>query len=415
MSGYTLNSILKQHDGMSISWFFFFLIALLGGLYFYDFGYCDFIDEALTISLFGIICIRILLGRCQNFSFFYKYMAIVIFYILYSIIINSNCLYAIVIDALSFSKGIIAFSAACLFRLRFSSKQKKILRIIVYVLAIIMIFYWVLMPKTSTTQQGSLFAGSRFGNIAFLLALLYYFSSAENKKNFWVFIGIFSIGLLRPTSKFIVLFYMSFFVRFYIDIIRRHLYISSLVIIVLLLGCSFFVWEDIDFYMIRGFDREFARPILYSTMWNILWDYFPFGSGFASFATSSSVNYYSTIYGAYQIDQVFGISKEYSGFASDTFYPALGGQLGIVGIIIFIAFFYWLLKHTLFLPLCTRSAKIDKFCILMLSLFWWIESVADSTFISNRGFFGMFLTGIIFSELRYMSKEQNRKLNESVS
>lgn len=52
-----------------------------------------------------------------------------------------------------------------------------------------------------------------------------------------------------------------------------------------------------------------ARAMLYVTSFEIFKDFFPFGSGFASFASHSSGVYYSPLYAKYGIENVKGISK----------------------------------------------------------------------------------------------------------
>ena len=92
-------------------------------------------------------------------------------------------------------------------------------------------------------------------------------------------------------------------------------------------------YKKIELYFIEGIATEvngnegeqdfLARFVLYATSFDILKDYFPFGSGLASFATHASGEYYSGIYEEYEIDTVWGLSKTYHKFIADTYYPSL--------------------------------------------------------------------------------------------
>lgn len=73
------------------------------------------------------------------------------------------------------------------------------------------------------------------------------------------------------------------------------------------------------------------------TSMQILYDYFPFGSGLGSFGTFASAEYYSPVYSAYGIDHLWGLSKDMPAFICDAFYPELA-QFGVAGVILYFAF-----------------------------------------------------------------------------
>ena len=69
----------------------------------------------------------------------------------------------------------------------------------------------------------------------------------------------------------------------------------------------------------------------------ILADYFPFGSGFATYGTFASGVHYSDIYAQYGMDNIYGLTKSYYSFVADTYYPSLA-QFGVVGVCLFFLF-----------------------------------------------------------------------------
>lgn len=65
---------------------------------------------------------------------------------------------------------------------------------------------------------------------------------------------------------------------------------------------------------------------------------FPFGLGFGSYgsAVTSTPQGYSGVYDALGFDSVYGLSRSYSAFVSDTFWPIILGQFGWLGLAIVI-------------------------------------------------------------------------------
>jgi hypothetical protein len=175
-------------------------------------------------------------------------------------------------------------------------------------------------------------------------------------------------------------------------------------------------WQKISYYFYDAMtgsndvDKDMiARYVLYAVMPEILNDYFPFGSGLASFATNTSAVFYSNIYVQYGIDSVWGLSKSYPDFISDTYYPSLA-QFGYAGIVLYISF--WINIFIRIIKYYKRTKNIDNMIIALLILvFLTIEGTTASTFIAQGGFFVMMLLGLILSEMQL--KEPGKQLNLS--
>ena len=180
------------------------------------------------------------------------------------------------------------------------------------------------------------------------------------------------------------------------------------VFLIILFGVAFVAKDKIELYFIQSLTGEekdlLARFVLYSTSINILfYDFVPFGSGLASFATHASGLYYSDIYPFYGIDGVWGLSKKEWYFVADTYYPSLA-QFGIVGVILYIVFWIYILKKSFYYFKQTNHVKYFLIAILIVG-FVSIENVADASFTSNRGFFMMMFLGLVLSEQkRYYEK-----------
>lgn len=380
----------------------FLLVGLFFGVLFYDFidNYLHFsyIDEmlALFLCLFTLFVV-IHDQRIRVRRYWIGLLGVFLFYVGYSFNIDSNTKSAILQDLLVELKPFLGFYCASTIGTELTRKQKKIIQ-----QACIVSICLLLM----TTPQIYFFMGhpSRYATAAIFIAMLYLFVSDFNKKNLIVFILLLSVAIFSGRSKafgFVML--ASILSIIYYKQVRFRFTFKSLVSLLLILGLVVLVsWEKIYFYFIMGAqnittadaDGAFARPAMYWGAWQVLCDYFPFGSGFASFATFLSAENYSAIYSEYGLNHLQGLSEEMPDFIADAYYPSLA-QYGFVGIFIFIYFWASTARQALkFRWIEALDAQKYIFIVIGVILFFGIELVADTTLTHNRGFFMMMLMGL---------------------
>ncbi|MDE7100676.1 MAG: hypothetical protein K2O05_02350, partial [Anaeroplasmataceae bacterium] len=117
-----------------------------------------------------------------------------------------------------------------------------------------------------------------------------------------------------------------------------------------------------------------ARPALYITGYNIMKDHMPIGSGFGTFASSLSGEYYSKIYYIYRISNVWGLTPKQYNYMADTFWPYIFGQFGLLGLILYLTAL--VLSFTFVFKKC-KLEKI-KICITLLILYLLFSSFVES-------------------------------------
>lgn len=124
----------------------------------------------------------------------------------------------------------------------------------------------------------------------------------------------------------------------YMYAFRRHKKISKKILIpaVVCLGIAVIsmVWQLFYYYYQLG--DESARLILTIAAPYITKDYFPLGTGWATYGSAFSAVPYSPIYMQYGMNVVWGISPSYHQFISDTFWPMLLVQCGVFGFIAYL-------------------------------------------------------------------------------
>ena len=166
----------------------------------------------------------------------------------------------------------------------------------------------------------------------FLISLL--FLIADKNISRYNFLFLILILILISTFRFKAIGACLFIVYLAKNIKKnfKKISISKITIIgfLLVLLC----WDQISYYYIDL--NSSARNVLTETSFKIAKDYFPLGTGFGTYGSYFSGVSYSPVYYMYNISHVYGISKNYSSFLSDTFWPMVLGQFGIIGLFCFI-------------------------------------------------------------------------------
>lgn len=382
------------------------LLMLIFGVYFYHaLPIFQFMDELLSWSL---LLIAILISVAKNdyarFKKLWLVLAIFIFYLLYSVFVSKvNTPQASVSDFLVQLKPYITFFTIFAIAPKFTPKQKTWLRYICIALAILMLLIY-LLPGDVWEQV--FFHPAVLGISSVVLSMIYLICSEGSKRDKIVTMLILMIGLLGGRSKFYGFFIIAFFMLFFfkremLSHIKFKYIIVALIIISIIL---FATWRKISFYFINGdefssqeMSESIARAAFYAFAIPVMLDYFPFGPGFATYATYFSAHPYSPLYAEYGMDKIWGLSEEFSDFVADTFYPVMA-QFGFVGLILFILFIRFLfIRIKRGSQNLTEKGVIVSFLMLTFIL---IESIASSAFISGGGIIAMILMGISLTDYK---------------
>jgi hypothetical protein len=236
-------------------------------------------------------------------------------------------------------------------------------------------------------------------------SLCYLYCSRFTRLDKLAFLVMLSTGLLSGRAKFFGFYALTTFVIVFFSSLKQwKLNIKTIVLSLLMLAVILFVArEKIYFYFYQTVTEEIdrdmiARYMLYITAPEILKDYFPFGSGFASYGTYASGLYYSDIYMKYGLDGVWGMTKSYTSFIADTYYPSLA-QFGVAGILLYITFWVYILRKAYSYYKDTGNLHYFTIAVLIAG-FFAIEGTTDSTFTTHRGFFALMLLGMILGNVK---------------
>lgn len=343
--------------------------------------FLQYMDECLTLIL---VFYYIIQKKGHFRPEFFFFLLVVCFYVFYSLVLNVNCYQSVFYDLQQQVKPYLVFYCTYALRPCFTETQMKLLKNI----AIVGVFCSFLMFIPYYLK------GDESANLAtniVVCSLLYYFFSTNRLKN-KVLIFLLLFGIISGKSKFygelIMAIYLFLICDKKLNFLSIRTYMITAIAIVVIL---FFTWQRFSYYYIDGFGREdIARPMLYKTGGQILMDYFPCGSGLGTFANEASRVFYSPLYYQYDLNGVWGMSEDFPNFIADAFYPNLV-QFGIVGIVLFSIFWY-----RRYLEIKKMSFKCYKLG-MMIIFFLLIESIADSTYLSNRGLLLFLLLALVIN------------------
>ena len=141
-----------------------------------------------------------------------------------------------------------------------------------------------------------------------------------------------------------------------------------------------------------GQDQPVARVALYDTSYAIAKSDFPLGVGLGRFGGHVAYTHYSPVYRERGLYRVYGLAPG-GGFATDTFWPAILGETGVLGLLAYA------LALVAMLGLARRLAKERQPALRFVGLVligWWaeflIESIASPVYSSPPSyplFFGL--------------------------
>lgn len=139
----------------------------------------------------------------------------------------------------------------------------------------------------------------------------------------------------------------------------------------------------------------FARKELLFTSFKIAGDYFPLGTGFATYATYFSGVSYSPVYYKYGLSTIWGLGVG-ENFFSDSFWPAILGQFGYLGLLSYLLIILCLYRQIQ----SEYNSENNKIYIakIVCLLYLLISSTSESAFFNTIAIPLSLIIGIMFNE-----------------
>lgn len=395
--------------------------------------FLTFLDELCVVIFFSTALLDCLVNHCwKKYKLLWLAIAIVGAYALYSItFLSNNTAPYILMDWLIEVKPFVPFAVLLSTGIQLSSVEKTIIEKICFFNCIIisLLLFAGVGYFGNNLFKATIVHITYCGQIIFISAFFYLYCKIDklgkiDRTSVWTVILFLTLGLLCGRSKYFAIYVCAIpFLLYYKPGFTHHLTLKQLILLGLIFCLILAVtWQKFNYYFLVGNSggtridptvmESFARPVLYVTGYLILFDYFPFGSGLASFASYPSSANYSNVYYEYGINNVWGLSRNMPDFICDAYYPSLA-QFGIVGLILFI--WFWIYAYN-FIRVMIRSKEIKyKYNIIIGSLcviFILIECTSGNTFTFSTGLPIMILLGITSSTGYYLKESSSIIKNE---
>jgi len=154
--------------------------------------------------------------------------------------------------------------------------------------------------------------------------------------------------------------------------------------------------------------NETARFSLLHNAFRIIAMYFPFGVGFSKYGSwYASINY-SEYYYLFGMNNIYGLAPTKSNFSTDTFWPAVMGETGVLGTIMYLVILMYMCK--ILIKKYGRTLSTRAQLILMLGIVtilqMFVESLAAPTFNTSPYIIvGSFFIGVGISISKIDRKE----------
>lgn len=410
---------------ISISWSYFVVYVFTLVSIIFSPRMFKSMDEVCILLFILLIALDMIVNR--NIK---RYRALIIteivmgFYAIYSIFVTKfNPASSVLTDFVIEQKPMMLLFATLAIAPRLNKKMRQLLQVIA--VALVTVVFVIFLANYTTRLLVHHYV---IGVVAFNSAMVYLMASVEDDgtikmKHLYPIAYFLLVGLCSGRSKYygelVVLLFMLFVYR---PGFLKHLTLNHVLMIVLggavLLAV---VWNKLDYYFLSSstdmalsavgdasHDDEFARPAMYLGMLLIMADYFPFGSGLASFATYSSAHpHYSSLYSQYGLDKVWGLSPSYSDFVCDAYYASLA-QFGVVGMILFVAVLVWAFRRLSLVLHC--EGKLKYVVGVMSLVFVIIESTTGTAFTQSSGQFAMMTVGLLLCRYHYVTKAERKEI-----
>ena len=413
------------------------LIALTG------ISFLNYLDEIIIVFL--LIMSIINLGKKSTIKKFdFKLLIMILLFAITGIIscyLNSNFIFKDTLMSCFLStKFWILVLAISLLKVDKSTIDKYYnslftIEVIVIIFAIVNIlfleFYKSIFPLSNITYRFGMIAvcsvfshPGKYGWFMLFCALAHFslYKKNGNKRDFVKMIISIIACLLSLRTK-VIMSIIACFVCYAIYVNRESFkkQIKKIVLVLILSICILIPFKDIVYntYVLYFTDSEgySVRQALMDNSLKISKDYFPLGVGFGKYGTWYASQKYSEYYIKYGMSHMYGLTKDNTSYSTDTFWPAIIGETGVIGCIIYIFMIILLIKQ---LNMINKKKNEADSALSLFALMTMIQIIIESFGSASFNgppeyFFAAVTIGLAIARYNTIKKGDNNEKNKKHS
>lgn len=268
----------------------------------------------------------------------------------------------------------------------------RISAILLFVLCVVDMFIVDLFPKADVRMG---FASEKlfFPHPTFLataactILISLGYSNRRNRNLVWMLMSSFVVfSTERSKALGFVLVYWMMYILIFVYQNKSYL----LMIFGGAIGAIVIAMDEIQDYFLNT-ERFSPRSVMMKDGFSLMLKHFPLGTGYATYGSSLAADYYSPLYDMLGYENNWGMSRDFSAFLTDGFWPIIMAQFGFIGLIAFIwMVIYWVRLSTQKL----KTNQIAGFSMLMTMVYFLIMSIAESSFFSPVSLLPMMLFAV---------------------
>ena len=206
--------------------------------------------------------------------------------------------------------------------------------------------------------------------------LLYEMIKNKQKKHNYIYFFLCELILISTLRTRAFVFAVLAFIVYFYFVKKGNLSRKKFLYIIISIVAIFFIASS---QLNKYFNDENRTPRndLLNGSLVLMKDYFPIGTGFATYGSYAASKYYSPIYYTFGFQKYYGMSKSDNQFLTDNFWPMILGEFGILGFLIYIYMLYLCFKYLS--RYCTNEEK--KAILILIFITMIFNSTVSSAFV----------------------------------
>lgn len=223
----------------------------------------------------------------------------------------------------------------------------------------------------------------QFGWFMFFTAILYYaeYKTDLNRKKLYICVIYSALAIASLKVKVIVGVVCVILAEWYV-IEKKSINIKKMIgtltgagAVAVIFGD--YIYRSLSLYIFGTASEVSARYTLLDRSLKIFMDYFPFGVGFGKFGSWYAKINYSEYYYIYECTNVYGLQPSDPAFATDTFWPSVIAETGLLGISLYVYLLICIVKRLLRVIRNYADGMLQKW-VALFGFLAFVQSLAES-------------------------------------